>query len=143
MSRHASSKPVREAAPSWVPLRPREIEAKVVELGKQGRQPALIGLMLRDSYGVPSVQESTGKKVVQILKENGVVGNLPQDLQNLIRRSIQLQEHLGHNKNDLHNRRGLELMESRIRALAKYHLRRGELPEGWSYDRAGARLLVD
>lgn len=143
MSRHASSKPVRDAAPSWVPLRPREIEAKVVELGKQGRQPAAIGLILRDSYGVPSVHESTGKKVVQILREAGLAGKLPQDLQNLIRRSIALQEHLGTNKKDLHNLRGLELMESRIRALAKYHKAHGGIPEDWNYSREGARLLVD
>ncbi|HLF15888.1 MAG TPA: 30S ribosomal protein S15 [Candidatus Thermoplasmatota archaeon] len=143
MSHHASSKPVRDAAPAWVPLRPREIEAKVAELGKEGKQPAMIGLILRDSYGVPSVQEATGKKVVQILRTAGLVGKLPQDLQNLIRRSIHLQEHLGGNANDLHNLRGLELMESRIRALAKYHKKSGELPADWNYERATAKLLVD
>jgi small subunit ribosomal protein S15 len=143
MSRHASSKPVRESAPAWVPMLPREVEAKVVELGRDGRQPAVIGLILRDSYGIPSVQEVTGKKVVQILKEAGITGKLPQDLQNLIRRAIHLQEHLAGNTNDLHNLRGLELMESRIRGLAKYYKGRGELPETWDYTREGARLLVE
>ena len=143
MSRHASSKPVRDAAPSWVPLRPREIEAKVIELGKEGKQPAVIGLILRDSYGVPSVQEATGKKLAQILEDGGLAGKLPQDLQNLIRRSIHLQEHLAANSRDLHNLRGLELMESRIRGLAKYYIKTGTLPETWSYSRGGARLLID
>ena len=143
MSRHASSKPVRDAAPTWVPLRAREVEQKIVELAKEGKQPALIGLILRDSFGVPSVQELCGKKIVQIMKDAGVSGKLPQDLQNLVRRSIHLQEHLGANSRDLHNLRGLELMESRIRSLAKYHVGRGELPEGWTYTREGARLLVE
>ncbi len=143
MSRNPSSKPVREAAPSWVPLRPREIEAKVAELGKQGKQAAVIGLTLRDSYGVPSIHEATGKKVSEILREAGLAGKLPQDLQNLIRRSISLQEHLAQNKKDLHNLRGLELMESRIRALAKYYKRSGAIPEDWNYSREGARLLVE
>lgn len=143
MSRHASSKPVRDAAPTWVPLRAREVEQKIVELAKEGKQPAVIGLILRDSYGIPSVQELCGKKVVQIMNEAGLTTKLPQDLQNLVRRSIHLQEHLAANGRDLHNLRGLELMESRIRGLAKYYTGRGELPEGWNYTRAGARLLVE
>jgi len=143
MSRHASSKPVRANAPEWVPLLPREVESKVVELAKEGKQAAVIGLILRDSYGVPSVQEVTGKKIQQILKDAGLGGKLPQDLQNLIQRAIALQEHLAANPRDLHNLRGLELMESRIRALAKYYAGKGELPETWGYTREGARLLVD
>lgn len=143
MSRHASSKPVRESAPAWVPMLPREVESKVVELAKEGKQPAVIGLILRDSYGIPSVQEVTGKKVVQILRDAGITGKLPQDLQNLVRRAIHLQEHLSGNTNDLHNLRGLELMEARIRGLAKYYKGRGELPADWDYTREGARLLVE
>jgi small subunit ribosomal protein S15 len=143
MSRHASSKPVREAAPEWVPLLPREVESKVLELAKEGKQAAVIGLILRDSYGIPSVQEVTGKKIQQILKDAGLAGKLPQDLQNLVQRAIALQEHLAANPRDLHNLRGLELMESRVRALAKYYVARGELPDTWGYTREGARLLVD
>ena len=143
MSRHASSKPVRQAAPEWVPMLPREVESKVIELAKEGKQPAVIGLILRDSYGVPSVHEVTGKKILQILKDAGLGGKLPQDLQNLVQRSIALQEHLAANPRDLHNLRGLELIESRIRALAKYYVGKGELPDTWGYTREGARLLVD
>jgi small subunit ribosomal protein S15 len=122
---------------------PREVESKVIELAKEGKQPAVIGLILRDSYGIPSVHEVTGKKIQQILADNNLSGKLPQDLQNLVQRSIALQEHLAANPRDLHNLRGLELMESRIRALAKYHVGRGELPDTWAYTREGARLLVD
>lgn len=142
MSRHASSKPVRDNAPKWVTMLPRECEAKVIELAREGRQPAVIGLMLRDSYGVPSVQELTGKKVAQIIKGAGITTSMPQDLFNLVRRSIVLQEHLSQNRNDLHNLRGLELMEARIRGLAKYYKARGELPQEWGYSRDTARLLV-
>ncbi|HET6399222.1 MAG TPA: 30S ribosomal protein S15 [Candidatus Thermoplasmatota archaeon] len=142
MSRHASSKPVRDSAPAWVSMLPRQVEAKVVELGREGRQPAVIGLILRDSYGIPSVQEVTGKKVVQILREAGIESKLPQDLFNLVQRSIELQDHLRANPRDQHNRRGLELMESRIRSLAKYYIRMGKLPQGWAYSRDAAKLLV-
>lgn len=142
MSRHASSKPVRDNSPKWVTMLPREVEAKVIELAREGKQPAVIGLTLRDSYGVPSVQELTGKKVVQIIAAAGLTGTMPQDLFNLVRRSIVLQEHLAANRNDLHNLRGLELMESRIRGLAKYYKGQGQLPAEWNYSRETARLLV-
>jgi small subunit ribosomal protein S15 len=142
MSRHASSKPVRDSVPTWIPMLPRQVEAKVIELGKEGRQPAVIGLILRDSYGIPSVHEVTGKKVVQILNEAGITSKLPQDLFNLIQRAIELQEHLAANPRDQHNLRGLELMESRIRGLAKYYRRTGALPATWEYSRGAAKLLV-
>lgn len=143
MSRSGSKHPVRDGAPEWLGMLPREIEKKVVELAKQGVQPARIGLVLRDSYGVPSVHEATGKKVGQIMAEASLNPKVPQDLTNLIRRAINLQEHLQHNRGDLHNRRGLELIEARIRKLIKYYIARGDLEAGWKYTREGARLLVD
>lgn len=143
MSRQGSKKPVRDQAPEWVNMLPREIEAKVVEMAKDGVQPAKIGLTLRDSYGVPSVHEVTGKKVGQIIADAGVAPKLPQELGNLVRRAINLQEHLQHNRKDLHNTRGLELIEARIRKLAKYYQKNGQLETSWKYTRQGARLLVD
>lgn len=143
MSRKGSSKPVRDEAPDWVGLPKREVEKKVVELAKDGVQPAVIGITLRDQYGVPSIHEITGKKVSRILAEADLTPKVPQDLQNLIRRSINLQEHLQDNRKDLHNQRGLELIESRIRRLAAFHKQRGGLPADWKYTREGAKLLVD
>lgn len=143
MSRHPSSKPVRDAAPEWVTMLPREAEKKVAELAKQGVSPARIGIVLRDSHGVPSIHELTGKKVGQILADAKVTVKVPHDLRNLINRAINLQEHLQKNRNDLHNRRGLELIEARIRKLAKYYQQRDSLPADWKYSRASARLLVD
>lgn len=122
---------------------PREIEKKVVELAKDGVQPARIGLVLRDAHGVPNIHEATGKKVQQIIADAKLAPKVPQDLTNLIRRAVNLQEHLANNRNDLHNGRGLALIEARIRKLAKYHIQRGELEHGWKYTREGARLLVD
>ncbi len=143
MSRIGSKKPVRDNAPEWVSMLPREIEAKVIEMAKEGTQPAVIGLKLRDSYGVPSVHEVTGKKVGQIIADAGAAPAVPQDLTNMIRRAINLQEHLQKNRKDLHNTRGLELLEARIRKLAKYYQKNGALPMDWKYTRKGARLLVD
>lgn len=121
----------------------REVEAKIIEMAKDGVQPAQIGLILRDTYGVPNVHELTGKKLGAIIADAGAAPVVPQELTNLINRAINLLEHLKGNRKDLHNTRGLELIEARIRKLAKYYKSRGELEASWKYTRGGARLLVD
>lgn len=143
MSRKGSSAVIRDSAPEWVGLLPREIEKKIAEMAKDGVQPAKIGLVLRDQFGVPNVKEATGKSLTTIIKESGNAPSTPQDLLNLVRRAIDLQEHLKDNRKDLHNTRGLELIEARIRKLAKYYQAKEELPATWKYTRDGARLLVD
>ncbi len=143
MSRKGSQAPIRDEAPEWLGMLPREIEKKVGEMAKDGVQPAKIGLVLRDSFGVPDVKQATGKSISTIIQESGFAPSIPQELTNLINRAINLQEHLKGNRQDLHNRRGLELIEARIRKLAKYYQKRGELATTWKYTRDGARLLVD
>ena len=56
--------------PSWVALRPAELEKIVIDLSKQGETPAKIGLVLRDKYGVPKAK-LLGKRISQIIKESG------------------------------------------------------------------------
>jgi small subunit ribosomal protein S15 len=143
MSRSGSKNPVRDAAPEWVSMLPREIEAKAVELSKNGVSQARIGLILRDTHGVPNVQQATGKKLGDILAGAGVAAKVPEDLTNLINRAIAVQDHLKTNRKDLHNTRGLELIEARIRKLIKYYQSRGTLAADFKYTRQGARLLVD
>ncbi len=143
MSRKGSSAIIRDSAPEWVGMLPREIEKKVAEMAKDGVQAAKIGLVLRDQFGVPNVKEATGKTVGAIIKEAGHAPSVPQELTNLIHRAIDLQEHLKNNRKDLHNTRGLELIEARIRKLIKYYQQREELAADFKYTRDGARLLVD
>ncbi len=44
-----------------------------------------------------------------------------------------MQAHLRANPNDASNRRGLQLLEARIRRLAGYYQSEGVLPESWDY----------
>ena len=55
----------------WVGLKPAEIEKIIIDLGKQGEQPAKIGLILRDKHGVPK-DRLADKKITQILREAGI-----------------------------------------------------------------------
>lgn len=87
----------KTAKPKWVKMRPAELEKKVLELAKEGKTPAQIGLILRDVHGVPKAK-MFGKKVVQILKENEVDY---QDEKKIVDAKIgTLKEHIGKNKHD-------------------------------------------
>ena len=60
----------RKKHPEWSALNPREIESRVIELGKEGRSTSEIGMILRDQYAVPDVKLATGKKITKILEGN-------------------------------------------------------------------------
>ncbi|HHQ45405.1 MAG TPA: 30S ribosomal protein S15 [Candidatus Altiarchaeales archaeon] len=137
-----SKKPYRERAPEWIGLSKAEVEELVVKFAKEGRRPSMIGLILRDQYGVPDVRQVTGKKIAGILEEKGVAPDLPEDLYSLIAKAVKLREHLGKNSRDVHNRRGLHLIESKIRRLTTYYRSSGRIPKDWRYDPETAKILV-
>ena len=113
----------------------------VVKLVKEGNSTAKIGLILRDQFGIPSVKIMTGKTISQIMKEKNLYPDIPEDLFNLLKQAVDLKEHLKTNKKDYTSKRGLELLESKIRRLGKYYAREGILP-GWRYDPEQAKLIV-
>jgi small subunit ribosomal protein S15 len=141
--RSGSHRPYPLTKPQWVSAEPAEVVDQAVKLAKGGMGPAQIGLVLRDGVGVPSIRALTGKRMTSVLSENGVTPDLPDDLQALLKRVVHLQRHLATHPKDLANRRGLNLMESRIRRLAHYYKRRKLLPENWRYTSAGAVLQVE
>lgn len=141
--RSGSQRPYPLTKPSWVTLDPEEITEEAVKLAKSGASAAQVGTTLRDSYGIPSVRAVTGHRLTPLLKEKGIAPELPEDLQALIKRVVHLQRHLAQHPYDNSNRRGLQLMESRIRRLAHYYRRRKVLPENWSYTAASAVLQVE
>lgn len=137
-----SSRPMISENPSWVPLNATEIEDLVAKLANDGMTSAKIGLVLRDQYGVPNVKLATGKSVTQIMEERGVSGSLPEDLANLMRRAIDLNVHLRDNKGDVSNKRGLNMIEAKIRRLERYYKRNGTLPADWKYSLSNAELML-
>lgn len=128
--------------PEWVPLTATEIEDLIVQFTENGMVSARIGLVLRDQYGVPNVRLATGKTVTEIMKEKGVMPNLPEDLSNLMRRAITLNVHIKNNRGDVSNKRGLDLIEARIRRLERYYKRNGVLPQTWKYSLANAEIML-
>jgi len=121
---------------------PQDVEEIIVKLAKDGNNPSTIGIILRDRYGIPDVRPLLGMKMTAVLEKNGAPLKLPEDIQSLINKSVALSAHLEKHKKDNHNRRGLFLIESKIRRLTKYYIRSGKLPKDWRYDPQTARLLV-
>jgi len=56
---------------------------------------------------------------------------------------VSLNGHVKKNKKDLHNERGLRLIEANIRRLTKYYKREGVIPETWKYSLDTAALQVE
>jgi small subunit ribosomal protein S15 len=129
-----SKKVYRNSPPEWVEMSAEEVEKKIVELYNEGYEPSQIGMILRDRYGIPSIKQVTGKKLMDILIENGIKPKYPEDLKALIKKALKLRRHLEIHKKDLHNRRGLQLIEAKIWRLSNYYKEKGYLPSDWSYD---------
>ncbi|MDY0293857.1 MAG: 30S ribosomal protein S15 [Candidatus Methanomethylophilaceae archaeon] len=140
--RSCSKRPLISENPEWVPIGAAEIEDLIVKFTKEGYTPARIGLVLRDQYGVPDVKLATGKTVTAIMKEKDVAPSLPEDLSNLMRRAISLNVHLKENRGDVSNKRGLNLIEAKIRRLERYYKRNGVLPQNWRYSLSNAELML-
>jgi len=137
-----SKRPSRKTPPKWVRYKKNEIEKLVMKLAKEGNSTSMIGLILRDQFGVPSVEKITGKTISEIMKENNIYPKLPEDLFNLLKQAVNLRNHLEKDKKDYTSKRGLELLESKIRRLAKYYARKKIIPEDWRYSPEKAKLLV-
>ncbi|MBO3763265.1 MAG: 30S ribosomal protein S15 [Thermoproteota archaeon] len=129
-----SIKPIVKTKQEWVQMPPEEIKKLVVNLYKEGSTKSLIGAILRDNYGIPSVKLATGMSITEILKEAGEDPSYGEDLKLLTLKAERLRKHLERYKSDKLNVHNLQLIESKIRRLSKYYKRIGVLPKDWKYE---------
>ncbi|UCD21115.1 MAG: 30S ribosomal protein S15 [archaeon] len=116
----SGSHPPKQEKPYWTKLKPKEAETIIVNLAKEGKTTAKIGLMLRDNYGIPNIKIFTGKKITKILEENKINAK-QQDLQILEEREKKLGKHLEKNKKDRTAKRGFQFTKAKIKRLRDYH----------------------
>lgn len=138
-----SKKPAGKTGYSWLTYKPREVEMLIVKLAKEGNSASQIGLILRDSYGIPDVRTLLKKKISALLKEKKLLKELPEDLLSLINKDVVIMKHLAVNKQDMTAKRGQQLTESKIARLAKYYKRTGKIAEEWKYDPKKAGMFVE
>ena len=141
--RHGKSHTIRPSTlrvPSWITLSHKEIEELVVKYSKDGLTPSQIGLKLRDQHSIPLIKPITKKSIGEILKENNLQAEMPEDLDNIVRKAVGLQKHLKTNKGDNRNVRSLELIEAKVHRLSVYYKRTDRIPKNWKYKSVVAQL---
>ena len=134
-----SKKPIKKTLPVWLRYKPNEVEILIVKLAKEEKNASEIGIILRDTYGIPDVRTLCKKTISQILIEKKTAPELPDDLTALIRKSVAIRKHSETNNKDETAKRGLTLTESKIKLLTKYYKKSGKLASEWKFDpeRAG------
>jgi len=141
--RHGKSHSIRPStlrAPSWITLGPKEVEDLVVKYAKDGLAPSQIGIKLRDQHSIPLIKPITKKSVEEILIENNLLPEMPEDLQNIVTKAVGLQKHLKENKGDRRNVRSLELIEAKVHRLSVYYKKINRIPATWKYKSVVAQV---
>jgi len=141
--RHGKShsiRPVIVRSPSWISLDSKQIEELVVKYAKDDLTSSQIGIKLRDQHAIPLVKSLTKKTVMQILEENKLKPEIPEDLNNIVKKAVGLQKHLKSNKKDFRNVRSLELIEAKVHRLSVYYKKTGQLAKNWKYKSVVAQL---
>ena len=135
-----STRPLDPKAPSWIKQDAKEIEETIVKYGKDDLAASQIGVKLRDQHSIPLVKPIIKKTITQVLEENDLKSELPEDLNNIVKKAIGLQNHLKENKGDKRNVRSLELIEAKVHRLSVYYKKIGRIPKNWKYKSVIAQL---
>lgn len=141
--RHGKSHSIRPITPSsstWVKQNAQEIEELVLKYAKDGLTTSEIGVKLRDQYAIPLVRTITKKSVTEILEQKGIKQEMPEDLNNIVRKALGLQKHLKTHTSDRRNVRSLELLEAKVHRLSSYYKKIGRIPKTWKYKSVIAQL---
>ena len=137
------TRPFISTPPKWSETDKDNIESLILRYSSEGKSTSEIGIILRDQHAVPDVKLATGERISAIIARNGMNPSYPEDMMNLMRQAQRIIDHLeSGNRKDIHNRRQLELTESRLRRLARYYRDSGKIPEDWTYKRDQLRLMI-
>jgi len=139
----SSKKPLAKKKHTWQRYDKDEIRQLIVKLVKAQNSSSKIGMILRDSYGIPDVKQAAGATITKILAEEKLLPKLPEDMLSLIKRYIKIVKHLESNKKDNTSLKGRQLTESKIKRLAKYYKNVGKIPLDWRFSREQASMLIE
>ena len=135
-----SSRPIELKKPDWLKLESKEIEELIIKYAKDGMTSSMIGIKLRDQHAIPLVKPIINKSISDVLKENELTPEIPEDLNNIVLKAINLQKHLKDNKSDSRNIRSLELIEAKVHRLSTHYKKKGIIPKKWKYKAVVAQL---
>ena len=135
-----SIRPIELKKPDWIKMESKEIEELIVKYAKEGMTSSQIGIKLRDQHAIPLVKPILNKTISDVLKENDLVPEIPEDLNNIVLKAVNLQKHLKENKSDNRNVRSRELIEAKVHRLSTHYKKKGIIPKKWKYKSVVAQL---
>ncbi len=135
-----STRPITPTSPTWVKQNSQEIEELILKYAKDGLTTSEIGVKLRDQYAIPLVRLITKKSITEILEQRGIKPEMPEDLNNIVRKALGLQKHLKTHTSDRRNVRSLELLEAKVHRLSSYYKKIDRIPKTWKYKSVIAQL---
>ena len=135
-----SIRPIDPKKPEWVKQSNEEIEGLITKYAKEGMTSSQIGLKLRDQHAIPLVKPILNKSITEVLKENKLMPEIPEDLNNIVMKAVNLQKHLKENKSDNRNVRALELVEAKVHRLSTHYKKNGNIDQKWKYKSVVAQL---
>ncbi|TLY11143.1 MAG: 30S ribosomal protein S15 [Thaumarchaeota archaeon] len=135
-----STRPTSKSSPSWLTLSRDQVSSVIVRLSNDGLSPSEIGVRLRDEHGIPLVKPVLGKSLSEVLAENKINPDMPEDLDKLVKKALGLQKHLKVHNSDHRNVRSLELIEAKIHRLSKYYKSTSKIAKNWKYAAVIAQL---
>lgn len=103
--------------PSWVKMTEKDMKKLIVELSEK-HKPSEIGMILRDTYGVPTTKVF-GKKLNAYLKEEGIEIN--ENLDSAEEKVNRMSEHLKNNITDRKAKHKFQKAQSRLNVLKRYY----------------------
>ena len=135
-----SIRPIDPKKPEWVKQSNEEIEGLITKYAKEGMTSSQIGLKLRDQHAIPLVKPIINKGIKEVLIENKLNPEIPEDLNNIVMKAVNLQKHLKENRSDNRNTRALELVEAKVHRLSTHYKKTGEIDQKWKYKSVVAQL---
>ena len=135
-----SIRPIDPKKPDWVKQTNEEIEGLIIKYAKEGMTTSQIGIKLRDQHAIPLVKPIINKGIKEVLIENKLNPEIPEDLNNIVMKAVNLQKHLKENRSDNRNTRALELVEAKVHRLSTHYKKTGEIDQKWKYKSLVAQL---
>ena len=135
-----SIRPIDPKKPDWVKQTNEEIEGLIIKYAKEGMTTSQIGMKLRDQHAIPLVRPIINKRIKEVLIENKINSEIPEDLNNIVMKAVNLQKHLRENRSDNRNTRALELVEAKVHRLSTHYKKTGEIDQKWKYKSVVAQL---
>ena len=135
-----SIRPIDPKKPDCVIQTNEEIEGLIIKYAKEGMTTSQIGMKLRDQHAIPLVKPIINKGIKEVLIENKLNPKIPEDLNNIVMKAVNLQKHLKENRSDNRNTRALELVEAKVHRLSTHYKKTGEIDQKWKYKSVVAQL---